>query len=167
MTCTYQYYLADTDEERAVYSQLADDFRNSGYTTTPYESWNNIISGMKSKPTNNTVSKWEHYYRNNLNIEFDYGTLYKLNNRLPDDLKWHEEELATYHQHHKVENKPNKKYVSACGHFEIVYNAYNEIQNIYNNPDDMGTYNYYSPSDWTLHTIYDIVPYSLYNNVPN
>ena len=117
MTCTYQYYLADTNEDRAVYSQLADEFRNSGYTTTPFESWNNIISGMGSKPTNGSVSEWEHYYRNNLNIEFDYGTLYKLNSRLPDNLKWREEELATYHQNHTVENRPNRKYVSALWTF--------------------------------------------------
>lgn len=54
-----------------------------------------------------------------------------------------------------------------CGHFEIVYNAYNEIQNMYNNPDDMGTYNYYSPVDWELHFIYDMLPYYRYTNVPN
>lgn len=69
----------------------------------------------------------------------------KLNDILPENMKWGEV-TSTLHQHHTVDGKDNIKYISADGHFEIVYNGNNETQNQYNNPDDIRTYNYYSPT---------------------
>lgn len=123
---------------------------------------------MGSKPSNGVVTEWEHYYRNNLNLEFSYDELMKLNQRLPEDMRW-ETVAAKYHQNHKVNNKANIKYVSGCGHFEVVYNDNKEIQNRDNNTDDMGTYNYSASnkaSGWYGHYIYDMLPYDDYGNVP-
>lgn len=167
MKLTYNYLLADNDNDRNYYNKLADDFRKTNYTKTEFGGWNFIISNMKSRPSGGKVEEWEHYYRNNLNIEFSYDELMKLNEKLPDNMKW-TTVVASFHQNHTVDGKENVKYVSGCGHFEIVFNARNEIQNQYNNTDDMGTYNYYSPTSHAInHTIYDVRPYSKYKNVPN
>ncbi len=168
MKLTYNYYLADTDEDRRYFSELAEQFRATNYTSTPFSNWNFIISNMASKSSSGTVSKWEHYYRNNLNIEFSYDELMKLNERLPENMKWTDDVAADFHQNHTVNGQDNIKYVSADGHFEIVYNANGEIQNQYNDTDDMGTYNYCSPeSDPIGHVTYDIVPYMAHGNVPD
>lgn len=106
------------------------------------------------------ITPYEHYYRNKLNIEFDWYKFQKLKYRLPDNLQWNDNVKSDFHQYHQVNHIPNSKYVSACGHFEIIYNSKNIVQNQYNNPDDMGTYNYYNPDKQALlHTVYDVYPY--------
>ena len=166
MWCTYNYYLADTDAERQIWNGAADEFRASGYTDAGDGAWNAVINNnIQTRPSGETVSMEEHFFRNELNLEFSYADLMKLNERLPDNMKW-ETVVATLHQNNTVNGKENIKYVSADGHFEIVYNGYNEIQNQYNNPDDMGTYNYYSPTTEAVqHGIYDVIPYWQYGNV--
>ena len=65
-----------------------------------------------------------------------------------------------------VDGMENIKYVSADGHFELIYNGNNELLTQDNNPDDMGTYNYYSPvTNKMLHSYYDVIPYFEYGNV--
>ena len=81
MKLTYNYYLADTDEDRRYFSELAEQFRATNYTSTPFSNRNFIISNMASKSSSGTVSKWEHYYRNNLNIEFSYDEMKEKNSK--------------------------------------------------------------------------------------
>ena len=166
MWCTYNYYLADTVSEREMWSSAADEFRASGYTDAGDGAWNEVINNsIQTRPSGMSVSMEEHFFRNELNLEFSYDDLMKLNERLPENMQWGEVE-SDFHQHHTVDGKKNIKYVSADGHFEMVYNGYNEIQNQYNNPDDMGTYNYYSPTTEPVqHGIYDVIPYLQYGNV--
>ena len=104
------------------------------------------------------------FFRNSLNIEFSWSDFEKLQANLPPDMKW-ETVIASYHQNHKVNGIDNVKYVSADGHFEVVYNANNVLQTKNNNPDDMGTYNYRSPNDWLGHYYKDILPYNNWGNV--
>lgn len=128
----------------------------------------------------------EHYFRNNLNIEFEWEDFQKLQERLPDKYKWYDEKLSLFHQNNVspslnsieeyglLDGVLNKKMVSACGHFEIVYSANKDIQNQYNNSDDMGTYNFFSPKDnKDKHAEYDVKPYNSkviggfgYGNIP-
>lgn len=62
--------------------------------------------------------------------------------------------------------------MSYDGFFELLYNGKNILQTESNNPEDMGTFNYYSPTSETDgHRIYDVEPYGYFNgnkygNVP-
>lgn len=113
---------------------------------TNMEQWRGLYNGAWNAVVNNNVqtrpdgggsmSIKERFFRNKLNLEFSYDDLMKLNDRLPENMKW-SEVTSTLHQHHTVDGKDNIKYVSADGHFEIVYNGNNETQNQYNNPDDI------------------------------
>lgn len=169
MWCTYNYYLADTKDERTIWSSAADEFRASGYTDAGDGAWNAVINNnIQIRPSGDAVSMEEHFFRNKLNLEFSYDDLMKLNEILPNDMKWYIENADTFHQNHTVDGKDNIKYVSGDGHFEIVYNGNYEIQNQYNNPYDMGTYNYYSPTTEAIqHGKYDVTPYLQYGNIYN
>lgn len=90
MVCTYYYYLEDTEEGKAWWNQQAENFRNSGYTDTGNEYWNWALDQMSSRPSGETISEEEHYFRNCLNIQFEWDDFEKLNERLPDNLKWKE-----------------------------------------------------------------------------
>ena len=85
-------------------------------------------------------------------------------------MKWDDSVAADYHQNITTNNKPNRKYVSFDGHFELVYNNDNILQTAKNNPLDMGTYNYANPSNWAGHFVMDVKPYGAvwikWGNVP-
>lgn len=85
---TYNWWLADTEEEKDAIEQKVNDFRDSGYTDTGYEGWNERIEKMDKKPQNSDLSEEEHYFRNELNIEYEWEDFKKLQERLPDELKW-------------------------------------------------------------------------------
>lgn len=73
---------------------------------------------------------------------------------------------ADEHQNHKTNGKENRKYVSYDGYFELIYNDNNVLQTEKNNPDDMGTFNYYSPKTEIVgHLEYDWWSYKLWGNV--
>ena len=63
------------------------------------------ISEMQSRPSgwNGTIplSQDEHYFRNGINLEFSWSELQKLNERLPDSMKW-STIIADLHQHNTV-----------------------------------------------------------------
>ena len=81
-----------------------------------------------------------------------------------NNLKW-VEEISSFHQY-VTDGGKNIKYVSFDGHFEVIYNGKNVLQNEKNNSLDMGTYNYYSPKTAPIdHGIYDIMPYERWGNV--
>lgn len=163
---TYDWWLADSKEEKKTIESQANNFRKSGYTDTGDEKWNNIIKKMDARPSNFKINEDEHFFRNELNIEYSYGDFWKIQMRLPEEYKW-SKVIADYHQNHTYNGKPNIKYVSSTGSFEIVFNANRELQTSSNNPDDMGTYNYYEPRGTTIieHGIYDVVPYKKYGNI--
>lgn len=66
---------------------------------------------------------------------------------------------------HKFGQVNNKKYVSACEHFEVVYTKENFLVDEGFNSTYMGTYNYYGPSQADKHKKYDVDPYFDYGNV--
>ena len=138
------------------------------YTDTGNDYWNWTLTQMSSRPSgvDFIMSMDDHYFRNDLNIQFQWGDFQKLNSKLPEDLKWEIEALANYHQNHTVNGEKNIKYISACGHFEMVFDANHTLLTKTNNPDDMGTYNYYSPKKSPAqHIAYDVLPYYQYGNI--
>ena len=120
---------------------------------------------MDSRPTGN-ITKEEHFFRNNLNIQFEWDDFKKLNERLPDNLKWKELEEITKSAFHKIGQINNRKYVSACEHFEIVFTKENYLVDEGFSALNMGTYNYYGPSQEELHTNVDVLPYGKWGNTP-
>ena len=102
-------------------------------------------------------------------MQYSYSDFEKLNNRLPDNLKWVKcsDSASAEHQHHTVGGTNNEKWISADGHFEAVYSSAHVLQTQYNNPDDMGTYNYYSYLTHPVkHLNHDLLPYKIYGNMP-
>ena len=92
----------------------------------------------------------------------------KLNNNLPDEVNRKDDVFSDAHQNHKVNGEYNIKYFSEGEYFELIYNADNILQTEFNDPDDMGTFNYYSPvNDWANPLIYDWSTYKLYKNIKN
>ena len=164
MECTYNYYLSDTESGREYWHNQAEKFRKTGYTDSGNAKWNAAIRTMPNRPTT-TPTKEEHYFRNELNLQYDWVTFQKLNKRLPDHLKWEELSLGQS-AFHKFEDINNRKYVSACGHFEAVYTKDNELVDERYSQIDMGTYNYYGPSQYDLHKDIDVAPYGKWGNTP-
>ena len=139
---------------------MAEEFRNNNYKTTNGK-YPEVDAGIQFMPSmfDGEPTMEQHYFRNQLNINLLWDDYNKLQNRLPEDMKWDDTVAANYHQNHTVNNKPNRKYVSFDGHFELVYNDNNVLLTASNNPDDMGTYNYASPDNWYEHYIKDVKPY--------
>lgn len=168
MKLTYQWYLADSQKLKDYWHGLAVNLRNHDYKSTGGvdKTVDRNIKFMNNKPDRGKLTKEEHYFRNQLNIEFTWNDLGKLQSRLPKDLQW--SKLEWYKTlFHKNKDITNQKWVSNDGHFEVVYNGDHILQSENNNATDMGTYNYYSPkSDATNHSTYDMNPYYLWNNTP-
>ncbi len=171
MNLTYQWILADTQESKDTYHKFAEQFRLNNYKTTngEFKYVDDGIKFMESRPDDWAgiipLSMREHFFRNKLNLNFTWEQFEKLSERLPNNMKW-EKVIASFHQNHIVNGRENVKYVSPDGHFELVYNDNHELLTEYNNPDDMGTYNYYSPiKNEVKHTYYDVLPYLDYGNV--
>lgn len=122
---------------------------------------------MDSRPNyNSEFTEVEHYNRNEFNLEFSWEEFQKLQARLPDQCKWIDSVIVSEHQNHTVNGKDNRKYVSHDGYFELIYNDNNILQTEKNNPDDMGTFNYYSPTEEKLgHLEYDWYSYKWWGNV--
>ncbi len=167
MNLTYQWYLADDEVSKAKYHQWAEDFRVNDYKTTN-GAFPNVDAGieyMPSRPTQYPTEE-EHFFRNELNIEFSWNDFKTLNERLPNNLKWKELKEITKSGFHKVGQPKNRKYVSACEHFEVVYTKENYLVNEKFSAINMGTYNYYGPSQSEQHTLIDVLPYGALGNTP-
>ena len=171
MVLTYNWYLADTQEEKDYYNGLAEKMRKDDYQSTNGVS-REVDKGIKFMPKmiEGEPTKEQHYFRNKLNVKFSWEEFTILQERLPENMKWTDKVDASYHQNNTVNNRPNRKYVSACGHFELIYNDDNVLLTEDNNPDDMGTYNYANPADWWEHTVKDVKPYGAiwikWGNIP-
>jgi RHS repeat-associated protein len=162
MLQTYNYYLGIDGA-----SDNAQAFRDSGYTDTGDSYWNSIIATKidVDGPLLINISIADHFFRNKLNIEFSWSEMEILSSdKVPKNIRWDDNVAANLHQNH-TDGGANIKYVSGDGHFEVIYNAKHIIQNKDNNSDDMGTYNYRSPSDWFGHYYKDVVPYNSWGNV--
>jgi hypothetical protein len=166
MNLTYHWYLADDQESKEYFSSRADELRKNNYLSTGgvFKSVDANIIIMPSRPDGDLTEE-EHFFRNKLNLQFSWDDFQKLEERLPEELQW--VELPWYQSiFHKHTGLRNRKYVSADGHFEIVYNSDNVLLNEFNSPSDMGTYNYYGPNDTGLHKQYDVDPWWEWGNVP-
>jgi hypothetical protein len=131
----------------------------------------NGIIFMPKKLTD-SPTKEQHYFRNELNLDFTWMQLEKMQKLLPDNMKWDDKVSAALHQKNKkISVANNKKYVSFDGHFELMYDYQNILLTAANDPYNMGTYNYSSPSDSEGHIKQDVEPYGIglflnWGNVP-
>ena len=176
MNLTYHWYLTDDKKSKTIYAGWLNCFASNDFATTEgqFPSVDDNIAYMSTLPTGGVITQEQHYFRNNLNLNFSWAEYEKMQERLPNDMRWKDNIAASYHQNNTVNDEPNRKYVSFDGHFELVFNGDNALQTQYNNSDDMGTYNYYDPdADGVGHAIYDVEPYGLipgmikWGNVPN
>jgi RHS repeat-associated protein len=176
MRLTYASYYTDSKYLQFGLLQAANALRDSGYTKTGVAAIDANIAYMGTIPTkSSSVTLEVHYFRNKLNIEYDWALFSRLNNRLPDNLSWIllPAEDSVYHQAGNPD-KDNSKYISADGHFEAVYmpvkNSHGntisyELQNESNNYEAMGTYNYSGPNtDSYKHIFLDVIPYNIWGN---
>lgn len=96
-------------------------------------------------------------------MRFEWSEFETLNKRLPDNLKWKKlspgESLL-----HKFGQAQNRKYVSACEHFEIVFTKENHLVDEHFSAMNMGTYNYFGPSNKKMHWDIDMLPYFAWGN---
>jgi len=110
----------------------------------------------------------EHYFRNKLNVNYTYAEVLALEQagtweRLPS------EESALHQHSQNPVGVENSKWVSVDGHYELVFDgsADKVLQTAYNNPEDMGTYNYAGPNLKLEHTMLDVLPWIVYGNTTN
>ncbi len=170
MNLTYQWYLADDEFSKNQYHQWAEDFRETGYSTTN-GLFPDVDGGIEFMPTLPTgvLNEEQHYFRNKLNLQFEWNTFQTLNERLPDNLKWRELPLlqSVFHKFSlgTAWQGNNRKYVSACEHFELVYTKENHLVDSIFSSEYMRTYNYYGPSQADKHKKHDVDTYFLYGNI--
>ncbi len=158
MHLTYEWYLNE-DRRDEIHAE-ADDFRNNNYQKTKSAKYQNLIDKYNSVP--DTIDKNIHYSRNELNLEYDYTTLEKLNSIMPDFLKWKQLGPMSSAFHMNGEDGIyNTKWVSGCEHFEAIYN---KNRSIVHDSENLGTYNFYGPSNVLKHSKYDVDPYYKWGN---
>ncbi|WP_317855113.1 hypothetical protein [Chakrabartyella piscis] len=166
MRLVYDWYLTDVIEDKIAIQNALVDFRATGYTKTGIDFYDEGIAAMPKMPTE-PITQEEHYFRNKLNIELEWKKFEKLNERLPEELQWSQmsEDKSIYHQNTASASGKNKKFVSGCGYFELVFSYDNQLLNAETASIDMGTYNY-CPSgvDATGHFTMDMVTYYIWKN---
>ncbi|MEG0569881.1 MAG: hypothetical protein RR543_05825, partial [Erysipelotrichales bacterium] len=109
----------------------------------------------------------EHYFRNVFerapsNLDEMIKSIHKKN----DLFKWEivEPSKAQFHMFGK-KGEYNLKFISGNGLFEAVYDINGKLLTSKNNPDNMGTFNYAdSKQSPQKHSIYDVLPYFIWNN---
>jgi hypothetical protein len=120
---------------------------------------------MSSRPTEN-ITQEQHYFRNELNIQYDWDTFSRLNSKLPKAYQWNE--LNPFQSlFHKFDAIDNKKFVSADEHFEAVYTEEHYLVDAQSSSVNMGTYNYYGPTDAGKHARIDVHPWIQWGNTPS
>ena len=96
-------------------------------------------------------------------MQFEKSELTTINNLLPTPMQWGTV-IANEHQKDTPDNS-NVKYVSADGHFEVIYNKNGVLLSEKNNPANMGTYNYANPiSNQAGHLELDMLPFYKWQN---
>lgn len=143
MKNVYDWYLSDDIAERKMIENQIEVFRKTGYKKTGIDFYDNGIKYMPSLPEA-LLSEEEHFFRNHLNIEYEWSDFEKLNQRLPEGYRWKQMGImkSIIHQNTAPFWKWNRKYVSFDGYFEAVYSYDNQSLNEETASEDMGTYNY-------------------------
>ena len=86
MRLTYAWYLSDSASEQAILLKEANWFRGTGYSEIYFDSilcideneFNEYIEFMPSIPRSKSMSSEQHYFRNDINIEYSWDTIQKL-----------------------------------------------------------------------------------------
>ncbi len=137
-----------------------EDYWNSDWDKY-WDAYCDEINGYVS--LRGSVSKELHYFRNNLNVLYDWDTL----QNLVKSGEWTQMDSkeSALHQHKQdPEGKENSKWISNNGHYELVFNGNSVLQNERNNPEDMGTYNFMNPIEIVKHLEYDVLPWINFGN---
>lgn len=171
----YDWYASDSVAKRVEIESRLRRFREVNYEYTGDEETDRLIEKMDKRPeeADEIIFNSEiHYFRNKLNIEFDWETFQKIQNRLPEKYKWEEMSLGVslYHQIMTMPPLSNKKYVSFDGYFEAVYTYDGELLNEETSKLNMGTYNYAPSTEGGFnaiigHFVKDMLTYWLLGNV--
>lgn len=133
-----------------------------------FDDWDNFCDWFKSSVDSysNTykITKEIHYFRNKLNRAPE-----TLSDLLLESDKWALCAAANsiYHMNGQ-DGVYNLKFISNCGKYEAVYNKYGDLLTEYNDPINMGTFNYakYIPHP-LKHLKLDVSPYETYGNTPD
>lgn len=134
-----------------------------GVSSLTEDRWEAFISNFSSAVSGyGTVTQEIHYFRNKLNRA--PATLDDLLDE-KDDWELLEVGDSLYHMYNEY-GEYNVKFISKDGHYEAVYNKNGILLSENNDPDNMGTFNYKSPSvSKVLHGLLDVEPYYLWGNV--
>ena len=163
----YDWYIADNAAKRAEITEKLAEFKRSKYKYTGIEFYDEGIKYLPKMPEE--ITENIHYFRNKLNIEYEWKDFEKLNKRLPEEYKWSRmgfpQDLLHQNTAPNIITKSNKKFVSFDGYFEAVYSYDNIFLKEGHGDVDMGTYNY-SPSGKNVkgHVAKDMVTYGIYKN---
>ena len=169
-------YFKDLEEKtksssKKMIDNMMEDFEmyenKFDMNTLPDDRWEAFIDKFTSCVQEyGSVTKEMHYFRNKLN-----RAPVTLDDLIAEKEKWELLSPVTsmYHMNNtdfSVEGEYNLKFISTNGHYEAVYNKDGILLTEYNDPDNMGTFNYVGPnSDASLHNKYDVDTYNNWGNV--
>lgn len=139
----YNWYLSDNTSDRAMIEAKLSEFKKTGYKKTGIKFYDDGIEFMPKKPSI-FISQKKHYFRNELNINYEWKDFERLNEILPEKYRWKKLNLfeSALHQYNTKLGNLNRKYVSFDGYFEAVYSYDNNLLNESTDSEDMGTYNF-------------------------
>ena len=171
----YDWYIADDAAKRAEITEKLAEFKRSKYKYTGIKFYDDGIKYLPELPHFWEIDSKIHYFRNKLNIQYNWNDFKKLNDRLPNKYKWVKLTLTESMVHQNTANifefQFNKKYLSFDGCFEVVYSYDNLLLEEGLFDVDMGTYNYASHKSKNggvvNHILYDMFPYGGLKNTEN
>lgn len=161
--------IADSKGAREGFNQIMADVDRYGNQLDDFSSdnvanFNSLVASLVVQIGD--VDQEMHFARNKLNRAPKTLTeMIIINAALPKDKQWKLLGPTAAAFHMNGENGVyNLKFVSADEHFEAVYNKAGELLTADNDPDNMGTYNYFGPNDAKNHVKYDVDPYYKWGN---
>lgn len=164
----YKENAVNPPQIQEIYTETMMSQVNSAeyYDLIPFDYWDSFCEFFNSNVL--AVNSRElHYFRNKLNrAPATLDELIKESENWdlldPDDSQYHMYNTeACYDENEGVyKGEYNLKFVSKDGKFEAVYNYVGILLDENNDPVNMGTYNYASPSDMLKHAYLDVMPYT-------
>lgn len=158
---------------KAAMKRIILDFKKYGYLLDKgdhkkvirlYNCTSSLISNIGA------IDMEMHYFRNELNIvPQNLSEMISLNKSLPPDKRWKLLPVkgSLYHMQGNS-GEFNLKFVSPDGFCEAVYNKQGILLNEFNDPINMGTFNYAAGMhEKDAHTKYDVEPYLKWGNSAN